>query len=742
MKKNASPTIKNINCCRKNLQAEIEELKPEKIITLGKVALKSLIGHKCSVKGIGDWVGFAIPDQEYGSWIFPVYNPKQLIANQKDIPLFVHFNKYLEKAILHDEEFIKDKPDINFNPTFEDISCFVHYLLEEADKEKKQLVVDIETTGLNPREEVPHEIICVSLAANIQGKNYCICFDANKENIFPILFDHPNIQLIAHNIKFENLWIWLKLGLKITNWYADTMLLSHIVDNRPYISSLKFQTYLYFGIKEYEKEAHKYMKTNPETGLNSLKEMDQSELRKYCALDSWYTLNLFQRQMYKFKFKKAFKFFMEGLLCLIEMQNNGINTNKKYFEKTDKELADKLNDALNNIMTSKEAIAWKNSEDKPLNINSSPQLKKLFYKILDYKVIKTTPKGNPSVDAEVLGKINNKFCKSILAYRKISKIKDTYLSNYIDHIQPDGYLHPAFNLHIPRTYRSSSSDPNLQNVPKHDKEAKKLLRSGIGPKPRRFLFEPDYGQLEVRIGCPYHQDPVLIQYVKDGFDFHKAYAKKIFFLKEKDMEFMAKYELRFITKNKFVFAEFYGDYYVRCAINIWEELDKEVKQHLKKHGISGYRDFEDHLKKIESIMWNKDFKVYSKWKKDIWNFYLQNGYIRTYTGFTFTGVMKRNDVTNYPVQGTAFHCLLYSAINIQKELKKRKMKTELISEIHDALVFDVVPEEFDKLKKICRYVMCEKIREDWKWINVPLDIDGEMSAIDGTWSEMTKVKDL
>jgi DNA polymerase-1 len=491
------------------------------------------------------------------------------------------------------------------------------------------------------------------------------------------------------------------------------------------------------------------MKVNPETGLNHLKEMDPIELLKYCALDSWYELKLYQKQMHHFKYKKAFKFFMEGLLPLIRMQNNGVNIDREYFEKTIKSLDKELASIDCDIMTSKEAIAWKESEDKPLNYQSSPQLKKLFYKILDYKVIKTTGKGNPSVDAEVLEKIKNKFTKNILKQRKTKKNLN-FIKFYNTNVQPDGYLHPSYNLHIPKTYRSSSE---FQNVPKHDEVAKKLIRRGIIPRPGNFLLEPDYGQLEVRISCCYTHDPALIKYCSDpSTDMHLDQARKTFIMPE----MLKKDPLRYVTKNGFVFPEFYGSWWGKIAGDLWEIIDRETKQHLKKHGIPGLgrilRDqsgriigctgFYEHLKNIESDMWNRRFKVYTQWKKDIWNFYLKYGYVRSFTGFTYSGPMVRTEVTNYPIQGAAFHCLLYSIINIEKEMMKRNLQSKMIIEIHDAIVFDVVPKEYEILRKIIKYVMTEKIREDWKWINIPLVVEADKSAIDGNWSEMSEIKDF
>jgi DNA polymerase-1 len=102
--------------------------------------------------------------------------------------------------------------------------------------------------------------------------------------------------------------------------------------------------------------------------------------------------------------------------------------------------------------------------------------------------------------------------------------------------------------------------------------------------------------------------------------------------------------------------------------------------------------------------------------------------------------MKRNEVVNYPIQGTAFHVNLKSIIKIQREIERRKMKTLLIGQIHDSLLADVPENEFDMFVEIATNIMRKEIRKEYEWIIVPIDVEVEATPINGTWYEKKKIE--
>jgi DNA polymerase I-like protein with 3'-5' exonuclease and polymerase domains len=96
--------------------------------------------------------------------------------------------------------------------------------------------------------------------------------------------------------------------------------------------------------------------------------------------------------------------------------------------------------------------------------------------------------------------------------------------------------------------------------------------------------------------------------------------------------------------------------------------------------------------------------------------------------------MKKNDVTNYPIQGSAFHCLLWAFIEIDRISREEGWDTKLIGQIHDSIVFDINPGELDYVMKTVRRVICEDLPKAWNWITVPIDVDEEICEIDQPWS--------
>jgi len=150
--------------------------------------------------------------------------------------------------------------------------------------------------------------------------------------------------------------------------------------------------------------------------------------------------------------------------------------------------------------------------------------------------------------------------------------------------------------------------------------------------------------------------------------------------------------------------------------------------------------FERHIQMTEKHFWEERFPTYTKWKKEWYDDYKTNGCFKTKTGFVCSGFMKRNEVINYPVQGAAFHKLLWSLIRLNQEIKERGMKTLIIGQIHDSIVSDVPENEVDDFLQLARNVMVDQLREAWDWIIVPLDIEAEMTPINGNWAQKKEVK--
>jgi len=717
---NRTPTPKEFERCKPKLFDEIKQFKPDKIITLGRIAFESLLDNRLDVKSLDRWVGAVIPDQKHKAWVFPTYHPAYLLRSEKDQSLSAAFARHLKRAFEWNDEFF----------ITEDTELILETDLREArsilwNMDNGYLSIDFETNCLSPYVE-GGKILC----AAVSNGEKTVAWPVRTERDL-LLIPKLKSKWIAHNLKFEDLW-FRKYFNKRLNWIWDSMIAAHVIDNRRGITDLKTQTYLNFGIAGYDKESKLY-KGSGRDGFNKMGEMPLQSMLEYCARDALYSYWLFERQselMTEERLDESYRLFHEGIQAFCDIEHNGINVDIEYYERQDKRLKNKIERIDSELMDMPEVEVWNKNEKSKLNIDSNVQIKKLFYDYLKYKPLKATKKGNASIDAEALRSINTPFSLGIIKSAELKKIRSTFLANFL-HSTIVNKLHPSFHLNTVSTYRSSSSDPNFQNIPKHDNFAQEVTRSGIIPSKGNFLLEVDYSGIEVRVSACYHQDPVMINYIKDkSTDMHRDTAMDLFMLNKDEVT----KDIRYISKNCFVFPQFYGSYYAQCAPSLWKNaLRLDLKNHLREKGIISYNDFEQHVKEIENVFWNRRFRVYSEWKRKVFESYLRTGYVELLTGFRCSGYMKKNEVLNYPIQGTAFHLLLWSLTRLNSLLQKRNYKTRVIGQIHDSILFDVNPSEESELLSVIYETMCETVRKKWKWICVPLDIEMEKSEIDGNW---------
>lgn len=284
----------------------------------------------------------------------------------------------------------------------------------------------------------------------------------------------------------------------------------------------------------------------------------------------------------------------------------------------------------------------------------------------------------------------------------------------------------------------------MQNLPKRNKFIMNLIRGGISaPIPNSIFTEADYGSLEVRIAACYTKDPVLIKYINDPTtDMHRDTATTLFFVPGPVVDKM----VRFHAKNGFVFANFYGASAKSCARNLWKvvpELNdtegRPISEYLEENGIYGYNDFEEHIIDVQNKFWKK-FKVFKKWQEATIQGYHENGFIQNKLGFMRRGFLGRNEIINTNIQGTAFQCLLWSAIQVAKRRREEGWKSRVIGQIHDSMISCIVPEEFDHVSATIKYVMEEKLRKTFPWVIVPMEAEFEASEPGGTWNTIKGVE--
>jgi len=457
--------------------------------------------------------------------------------------------------------------------------------------------------------------------------------------------------------------------------------------------------------------------------------------------------------------KSAIKLFQEGAIALAEVEGNGIQIDTAYLKRATTKTERRIKKLLIKLDKTEVAKTWKKIYKHKTNFNSNDQLGKVLFEHMGIECPDLTKTGRYRTNEKSLMTVDHPFVIGYLKIKKLQKALTTYLRG-IEKEVVDGLLHPFFNLHIPRTFRGSSDSPNFQNIPVRDKELGKLIRRAFIARPGNQLLELDYSGIEVGVAACYHKDPRMIDYIKNPEkDMHRDMAMECYKLRSDQVT----KDIRFYGKNCFVFPQFYGSVYVDCARNLWEsiitgklktEKGTPLKQHLRKKGIRELGDCESlnkydtqpkytfvrHIEMVEKRFWEKKFPTYAQWKKKWFNKYVDKGWMLTKTGFICQGYMKRNEIINYPVQGSAFHCLLWSLIQLGRELKRHKMKTLIVGQIHDSILADVPEEELNDFLILANDVMTKQLIKKWKWINVPLEIEAEVCPIGGSWADKEEME--
>jgi len=442
----------------------------------------------------------------------------------------------------------------------------------------------------------------------------------------------------------------------------------------------------------------------------------------------------------------GFDLFLAGIEALSHIESYGIAVDIPYYKKQYVAVEDKIKSLRAKIDNDKNVKTWKRIKGNKFNMDSDFQLKWLLYDYLKIECPKKDREGisTRSVDKDTLPKIDLPFLRLIVKLRKLIALQEKIEAILRETV--DGILHPMFNLHLVRTMRSSSQHINFQNQDVRDEYNAEVLRSGFLARRGRQIGESDFGKLEVCIAACYNHDPVLIEDITNPKkDMHRDMAAACYKLKSKEVTS----EARYCGKNQFVFPEFYGDYYVDCARALWSSIRSmklktvsgtPLRKHLQNTGIQTYNQFERHVQTVEHEFWYERYNVYRKWKERLYERYLQCGYIDMLTGFRLYEILKRNEAINRPIQGSAFHCLLWTLIEFLKAIRKYKFKSMILGQIHDSLVNEYVPSELDDLIGLQQEIATVRLQKHWPWIIVPLELDYKVAPVGGNWHTMKKVK--
>jgi uracil-DNA glycosylase family 4 len=295
---NRAPTDKEIGACRSKVMRLIDDHKPCVIIVLGQAALASIIGARWTkdLDTISKWRGWTIPDRGLNAWLCPTFHPSYIERGEQELETI--WMQDLEQAFAKVDDPLPEWTDEAKQVEIVDNTDFLGDL-------KGPVAFDFETTGLKPHDVQHHSVICMSVC-NSPDKAYAFMVEGHKEHRRNIrMFLKSDVPKIAQNMKFEHTWSHNILNCEVKNWIWDTMLATHVIDNRYGVTGLKFQAYVQFGVIEYDSGVSEYLKGKDKKNANAVNRIDElikseagrNKLLTYCGMDSLFEYRLAMQQM-------------------------------------------------------------------------------------------------------------------------------------------------------------------------------------------------------------------------------------------------------------------------------------------------------------------------------------------------------------------------------------------------------------------------------------------------------------
>lgn len=437
--------------------------------------------------------------------------------------------------------------------------------------------------------------------------------------------------------------------------------------------------------------------------------------------------------------RDAYKLLHDGALALARVEQAGMRIDVDGLDGAIQRASAQIKSLTQDLKGSDEWRLWRRRFGERASIGSREQLGKILFQELGNKVGAITRTGKVQMDEAQLEQVGTPFTRKYLKLEKLNKMRSTYLTGIRREVQGE-YLHPSFNLHLVTTYRSSSDSPNFQNIPIRDPKMGKPIRSCFIPRDGHVLVEIDYGALEFRIAACHWKDEAMIAYACDpNLDVHRDMAAECFCIDSDEVTKQA----RFYAKNQFVFPTLYGSWYKNTAQNLWQAAEQnklvdssgvELIDRMAEQGVCR-DDYERHVQGVEREFQAR-FPEWTRRKELWWDKYLKRGWFRMMSGFTVRGAYSRNFLMNCPVQGPAFHILLWSLTRLVKRTKK--WRTKIVGQIHDSIVADVHRDELDDYLALAKRTMTEDVREAMPWVVTDLEIEAEVAETN--WFEKKAVE--
>ncbi|MES2286527.1 MAG: DNA polymerase I [Bacteroidota bacterium] len=583
------------------------------------------------------------------------------------------------------------------------------YHLIDSKEKREQLIIelnkqseicfDTETTGLDVNQA---ELVGLSFAFKT-SEAYYIPFpqDFNEAqllvNEFKLLFENESITKIGQNIKYD-LAILKRYDIEIKGKLFDTMVAHFLIqpDMRHNMNVLA-ETYLNYSPVSIETLIGK--KGKEQLGMRNV---PIEEIKEYAGEDADITLqlkNIFDPMLVDAQIKKLFDEIEIPLIpVLAAMEAEGIALDKNALN----ELSIELKKDILIMETEIQALAG-----TTFNVSSPKQVGQILFEVL--KIVekpKKTKTGQYATGEDVLIKLvaKHEIVGKILDYRELVKLKNTYVDTLPELVNPrTGRIHTSYNQVVAVTGRLSSDNPNLQNIPIRTERGREIRKAFIPRDENYILLSADYSQIELRIIAELSKDEGMIEAFLSGQDIHKATAAKVYNVSLEEVTPDMRRNAKMVN---------FGIIYGISAFGLAERLNiprKEagaiIENYFSKYpGIKTYMDENIEIARergyVETIMGRR------RYLRDI-----------NSSNHTVRGYAERNAI-NAPIQGSAADMIKIAMINIHKDFKDQNLRSKMLLQVHDELVFDVWKEELDVVKSIVENRMKNAITS----LNVPMEV--------------------
>lgn len=560
-----------------------------------------------------------------------------------------------------------------------------------------ELCFDTETSSADPLSATLAGIsLCAAaesawyIPVNVDG---ALPFNEVRDILAP-LFESKSIK-IAHNYKFDYI-VLSRAGMEINGPVFDTMVAAYLIDSsqRLKMDSLS-KTYLDYEPIPIEELIGKGK------GQKSMADIPYQDVASYACEDADITYRLFQILKKKLEEDELLEIAENVEFPLIEvlaeMEQNGVHIDKEMLSSFSKELTKDLEGIESDIFE---------RTGEEFNLNSPQQLGSILFEKMGLPAGKKTKTGQYSTSESVLSKlaVEYELPSLVLDYRSLKKLLSTYVDAIPKLINPEtGRIHTDFNQTVAATGRLSSSSPNLQNIPIRTKRGREIRKAFI-PKKGYKMLAADYSQVELRVIASISGDKNMIEAFKNGEDIHSRTAKEIFNLDS--IEDVTSDHRRKAKEVNFGIPYGVSAYGLASRLGVSNSEGKEmIDQYFER--FSGIQKYIDET--IQFARENEYVSTLMGRRRYIPNINSRNWNVR--------GFAERMAI-NMPIQGTAADIIKLAMINIQKFIKEENLKSRMLLQVHDELIFDIAPEEKETFPGKIKNLM-----ENAYTLDVPLDVD-------------------